>query len=127
MRNMISTVILSLLLGAPTAGVLAQKATRTVNDKKEISETVLRVFSKEKCSLISENSREGYGAGQLAMTFRLRCETEEDSASAMVQELQSKEGFAVERVNFYPGANSHDNRPSVDVKFLIIALAGVED
>ncbi|MBK8284177.1 MAG: hypothetical protein IPK97_04500 [Ahniella sp.] len=126
MHYLLSTVVLSLSLVAMTTGANAQEATRTVKDKAEMSAAVMSAFSKESCTLIDETPRDGYRAGHLAMSFRLRCGVEEASASAVLKELQSKEGFFVERVALYPVSNTVATGPSVDVRFVAIAPTGVE-
>ena len=126
MHHLLSTAVLSLALVAPTSGAIAQEATRTVKDKAEMSAAVMSAFPKEKCTLIDETHTDGYRDGYLAMTFRLRCGVEEASASAVLKELQSKEGFFVERVALYPVSNTVTTGPSVDVRFIAIAPTRVE-
>lgn len=123
MRNVILVLLGTLFMATSSHAV---EAPRTVKDKTELSDTVKRLFSKEDCRLISEGSSSGYAPRDLAMTFRFRCKSELASVSAVLKELQIKERFTLEGV-VYPPVNLDKKEPLVDVRFVAIALAGVED
>lgn len=125
MRVFLPTLLACLLVLTLDGGVLAKEPTGQAPGAKELSETVNRVFAKKECARVSENARDADKA-PLAMTFRFRCEGAVAEVSALLDELRNVDGLAVEDVVSYPGVNPADGEPSVDVRFDVVALAGVE-
>lgn len=124
MRVMTSVVFGCLLAMSFGNGVLAQEPARAVKDSAELSETVKRVFSEDRCAQISENSRRTDEARRLAMTFRFRCEGELADVSVLVNALKNDQGLTVQDVMKYPAINPENDHPAVDVRFDVVARAG---